>query len=123
MLAVPARYPEVPLDIHPADLDPRRATWFEDAACKGQLALFFPPHAERPETRLKRERRAKSICATCPVQRQCLWYGRVNREYGVWGGENEEERVRAGFNLHVPIGLRRLRAERAASRAGDGEPA
>ena len=31
---------------------------------------------------------------------------RVNREYGLWGGESEEERHLAGFTIAAPIGLR-----------------
>jgi WhiB family redox-sensing transcriptional regulator len=31
---------------------------------------------------------------------------RDNREYGFWGGENEEERHLAGYELTAPIGVR-----------------
>ena len=38
---------------------------------------------------------AKRICATCPVQTECLAYAVDNREdYGVWAGTGQRERVR-----------------------------
>ena len=45
--------------------------WQEQAACRGpQSVVFFPPHhVERKDERLSRERRAKAICASCPVLR------------------------------------------------------
>jgi WhiB family redox-sensing transcriptional regulator len=56
--------------------------------------MFFPPTAsERKEEREARERKAKSICATCCVQRDCLEYALEIREpHGIWGGLNEHER-------------------------------
>jgi WhiB family transcriptional regulator, redox-sensing transcriptional regulator len=83
-------------------------TWADDGACRGAGDLFFPPFAERPQSRVKREAAARTICAGCSVQSQCRTYGRINREYGIWGGENEEERVLAGYALHAPIGIRHL---------------
>ncbi len=88
--------------------------WTALAACSGKSELFFPPFAERPQTRLKREAKAKAICAGCPVMLACRAYGREHHEYGIWGGENEEERVRAGYSLHAPIGTRHLQRERRA---------
>jgi WhiB family redox-sensing transcriptional regulator len=90
-------------------------TWTGQAACRGKAELFFPPFAERPQTRLKREAKAKAICASCAVMHRCREYGRANHEYGIWGAENEEERVLAGFSLHAPIGTRHLAALRKAA--------
>ncbi|MEW6153537.1 MAG: WhiB family transcriptional regulator [Actinomycetota bacterium] len=69
--------------------------WQERAACKGpQAEVFFPPpHLERKDERELRERRAKAICATCPVRRPCLDYAlRIREPHGIWGGLNELER-------------------------------
>jgi WhiB family transcriptional regulator, redox-sensing transcriptional regulator len=69
--------------------------WQIRAACRGpQAAVFFPPtHAERKEDKLARETRAKAICATCSVCRQCLEYAiRIREPHGIWGGLNEVER-------------------------------
>ncbi len=69
--------------------------WQLRAACKGpHAAVFFPPaHAERKEEKLGREQRAKAICASCVVRRDCLDYAITIREpHGIWGGLNETER-------------------------------
>lgn len=70
-------------------------TWQLRAACRGPAStMFFPPTAsERKEEREARERKAKSICMTCAVQRACLEYALEIREpHGIWGGLNEHER-------------------------------
>ncbi len=69
--------------------------WQLRAACRGPHAkLFFPPATlERREDRQARERRAKAICAECPVRGPCLDYALAIREpHGIWGGLNEQER-------------------------------
>ncbi|HLI25392.1 MAG TPA: WhiB family transcriptional regulator [Acidimicrobiales bacterium] len=69
--------------------------WQVKAACRGpQAALFFPPsHFERKDDKDARERRAKAICASCPVRRACLDYAvRIREPHGIWGGLNENER-------------------------------
>ena len=66
--------------------------WQDAAACRGEdLALFFGPEEESwPQ----RERRAKQVCAGCPVRTSCLDHA-VSRpeKYGTWGGLNEDERT------------------------------
>ena len=69
--------------------------WQMKAACRGpQAAVFFPPsHFERKDEKEAREGRAKGICATCSVKRQCLDYAlRIKEPHGIWGGLNEVER-------------------------------
>lgn len=78
--------------------------WRDDAACKGQLHLFFPKKSERPEARARREARARGFCDVCPVRLACREYARRHRLHGFWGGESEEERHRAG----VAIGARNI---------------
>jgi WhiB family transcriptional regulator, redox-sensing transcriptional regulator len=85
--------------------------WRDLARCAGRSDLFFPPPAERPQARELRERIASAMCSNCVVRTQCRDFARDNREYGFWGGENEEERVNAGFALPAPIGIKRLRAK------------
>ena len=90
-----------------ADRDPLVPEgWVADAAGKGQTHLFFPPLAERPQARVRREAVARQLCASCPVELQCRGFARTNREYGLWGGESEEERHLAGFTVAAPIGVR-----------------
>ncbi|HEX4538853.1 MAG TPA: WhiB family transcriptional regulator [Acidimicrobiales bacterium] len=69
--------------------------WQVRAACRGpQASVFFPPsHFERKDERNVREARAKAICATCTVRRECLDYAiRIREPHGIWGGLNEVER-------------------------------
>lgn len=80
--------------------------WQDYAACKGRTRLFFPPKAERPQARARREAKAQKLCDACPVQAPCRDYARNNREYGFWAGESEEDRHLAGFTVSAPIGVR-----------------
>lgn len=69
--------------------------WQTRAECRGPGArLFFPPtYQERKDEREERERRAKAICASCGVRRDCLDYAMSIRElHGIWGGLTEAER-------------------------------
>ena len=74
--------------------------------CKGYTRLFFAPVAERPQARDRREAKARVLCNLCPVQDQCREHARRNREYGYWGGENEEDRYLLGYTVTAAIGAR-----------------
>lgn len=87
-------------------------TWMDAAVCKGQTHLFFPPRAERPQARERREAKARRLCLACPVLEECRSFARTNHEYGFWAGESEEDRHLAGFTVSAPIGVR-ARAMRA----------
>jgi WhiB family redox-sensing transcriptional regulator len=80
--------------------------WRDFGACKGRTHLFFAPKAERPQARARREAQARRLCATCPVLAECRLFAREHREYGLWGGESEDERHLAGFTVAAPIGVR-----------------
>ena len=69
--------------------------WQDTAACLNEdLILFFGPDGERQPEREIRERKAKAVCALCPVRADCLNYALSRPEkYGAWGGLNEEERA------------------------------
>lgn len=70
-------------------------SWQPIALCSGNHShLFFPPStSERKDEREKREVRAKSICAVCPVRVPCLEYAaEIKEPYGIWGGLTEAER-------------------------------
>jgi WhiB family transcriptional regulator, redox-sensing transcriptional regulator len=81
-------------------------SWQDLAACKGRTKLFFPPKAERPQARARREAKANKLCESCQVRAECRSFARSNREYGYWGGESEEDRHLAGFTVSAPIGVR-----------------
>jgi WhiB family redox-sensing transcriptional regulator len=80
--------------------------WMDAGACRGMTHLFFPTTAERPQARERREALARSVCTGCNVQDVCRDFARDNHEYGLWGGESEDERHEAGFRLIAPIGIR-----------------
>ena len=49
--------------------------------------------ARQLQEKLQRERRAKEICQTCAVKKECLEYAlRIREPHGIWGGLNEVER-------------------------------
>lgn len=82
-------------------------SWQDRAACRDMdVRLFFGPDGEQRPRREIREARAKAVCESCPVRAQCLDYALSNSiRHGVWGGLNEEERMRE----------RRRRARRRAA--------
>jgi len=79
-----------------------RLHWADQGMCHGKTELFFARPGERDGRRNRREALAKAYCAVCPVQRVCLLAGRLGREHGLWGGENDEERAAAGFGPRSP---------------------
>ncbi|MDH4147912.1 MAG: WhiB family transcriptional regulator [Acidimicrobiia bacterium] len=90
-------------------LEPRwgQQSWMVEGLCAGRTELFFPPHAERPQARARREAQARVVCEACPALIECRTYAREHREYGFWGGESEEDRANAGFAVPWPIGMAR----------------
>jgi len=68
--------------------------WRVNAGCRGgDVETFFHPDNERGRSRVKRERRAKAICAVCPVVESCLqWALKAEEPYGIWGGLSAEDR-------------------------------
>lgn len=58
--------------------------------------VFFPPRAESPQSRERREAIAKALCNTCLIREECLVEGIKREEYGIWGGINEDERAISG---------------------------
>lgn len=94
-------------------MTPRLGSWCDRAACKGMTHIFYSDYSERVSTRIRRERRAKMICSICPVIMECREYARANCEYGVWGGETEDDRYEKGFA--IPVGTRSDVARRVKS--------
>ena len=80
------------------------ADWRDHAVCKGRTNLFYPPRAERPQARARREAVARALCESCPVRDDCRQFARSNREYGYWAGESEEDRYLLGYRVSAPIG-------------------
>jgi WhiB family transcriptional regulator, redox-sensing transcriptional regulator len=68
------------------------AAWQYSAACRNvDPELFFP--IGRTGRAAAEARKAKAICARCPVRQPCLTYALATHEaYGIWGGYDEDER-------------------------------
>lgn len=84
------------------DQTPATADWAAQAMCGGKTELFFARPGEREGRRNRREALARSYCACCAVAESCKLAGRLGREHGIWGGENDEERAAAGFAPRSP---------------------
>lgn len=69
-------------------------SWHDRAACRGQsVDLFFGRDNERGADKERREKRAREICADCPVKRECGEYALSKPEkYGIYGGMTEDKR-------------------------------
>ncbi len=80
--------------------------WVTRSACRGlDPTIFYPATDEEADE-------AKSVCAECPVQTECLEHAIGHREHnGVWGGATERERQRI---------IRRRRRVRAMTATADG---
>lgn len=90
-------------------------SWADNAACTGKTELFFGQLKEKPTIRIRREREAITICETCPVIYKCRQFARENGELGVWGGETEDERFRAGFLKNPDVVRRNKQKDRRAA--------
>jgi WhiB family transcriptional regulator, redox-sensing transcriptional regulator len=65
--------------------------WREGAACADRPEVDFFPASEAGED----VRRAKAICASCPVIDDCLAFAiETNQPDGIWGGHTAKERIR-----------------------------
>jgi WhiB family redox-sensing transcriptional regulator len=76
-----------------ADLEDMAAAteWMTWALCSEvDPEAFFPEKGGSPK-------RAKQVCAGCPVREECLSYALDNGiDWGVWGGTTREERRQIG---------------------------
>lgn len=83
-------------------MEPR--PWARKASCDGMTAIFYPPFdvvdPRKEEGKKARTAKAKEICRTCPVLKECqswvLEYEYVTGEepIGIIGGMTESERKR-----------------------------
>lgn len=74
-------------------------SWEAHGMCNGlDTALFFPERGESTD-------QARAVCATCPVQTECL-QGALDRNerFGIWGGTSAHERI----HLRRPIQVRTI---------------
>jgi WhiB family redox-sensing transcriptional regulator len=87
--------------------------WREQAACQHAAPeLFFP--VGTTGAAFDEIEAAKRVCATCPVQPECLEFALFTRqEFGIWGGTTEDERRL----LHKMLRAKARSAERVHAHA------
>ena len=72
---------------------PSEFAWRAQAACRQlgieNATIFFPTRGQSSEVEA-----AKQVCATCPVQDECLGFAVEHHCLGIWGGTSERERAR-----------------------------
>lgn len=92
-------------DLRPLRDDP--ADWREQAACRGmETAIFFPTRGDNAGVA-----QARSICAGCPVRRQCLDNALADTgdRYGIRGGLTARERMGQHMASGRPIHIKQCR--------------
>jgi hypothetical protein len=71
--------------------------WSQESACRGKSpATRGEPDAFYPERGIN-PTAARNTCPRCPVQNECLNYGIIYDEDGVWGGLTKKERKRLRY--------------------------
>jgi WhiB family redox-sensing transcriptional regulator len=62
--------------------------WMEKGRCRTEdRDLFFPNEGERDKVK-----KARKICARCPVRARCLQHALEYDENGIWGNTTDYER-------------------------------
>jgi WhiB family redox-sensing transcriptional regulator len=70
-----------------------RGQWRQAAACRSADPDQFFPISDSGPAR-EQLAKAKAICATCRVRRECLVFALgTGQVYGIWGGQSEHERA------------------------------
>lgn len=75
--------PKIPYQ--PNESDIQEKGWIHYAACKGQTHLMFP----KSHKDISYIPKARALCASCPVSKQCLEYALefpVADMHGIWAG-------------------------------------
>lgn len=68
--------------------------WHLQATCRGLPSQVFYGGNDQAPLSSKEITRAKTVCGTCPVRRDCLQQG-LEEDWGIWGGFTRPERERA----------------------------
>lgn len=69
---------------------------WEKAECKNleiYTDLFFSVEEERSTVAYDYINSLRSVCASCPIWKDCLTYAMDYEHYGVWGGMTSQERI------------------------------
>ena len=94
---------EAPIDWpRPSPPVPGVSHWSGAAACRDWQDLFYDPDGRETQREKEiREAKARSLCASCPVRRECH-EGAADRgeHWGTWAGFTEGDRERAKKERH-----------------------
>ena len=69
-------------------------------ACNGKPTEWWFPEFSRSMTLMEKHAvlvlaaRAQRVCAGCEVSKKCLEYSLVHEPFGIWGGLDEQERLK-----------------------------
>ena len=55
--------------------------------------LFYSVEEERSQVAYTYINSLRSICASCPIWKDCLSYAMDYEDYGLWGGMTSQERI------------------------------
>jgi WhiB family transcriptional regulator, redox-sensing transcriptional regulator len=81
--------------------------WKKAECSESYTELFYTVEEERNIKAYNYINAVRSICARCPIFRDCLAYGFAHEEYGVWGGMTTAERKSISAPEKYPKQLRR----------------
>jgi WhiB family transcriptional regulator, redox-sensing transcriptional regulator len=96
-----------------------RPAWQAQAACRGMGPDdWFPPRGAAQAPAL---RRAREICAGCPVREQCAEFAGTD-PHGVWGGLSVDQRKRRGRSRRAGAATGPAGAQAAPQRSGGPAP-
>ncbi|AIJ20650.1 WhiB family transcriptional regulator [Amycolatopsis methanolica] len=97
-------------------LTPEDLAWHEHAACRGTDPDAFFPEPGPGAAELTAA--AKRVCAVCPVRAACAeWASTHDEEFGIWGGQTEQERPRRHRRPQTPRDREVARLTRAGKTA------
>jgi WhiB family redox-sensing transcriptional regulator len=97
--------------------------WIAQGACHGLVETIGPRERDRLffPSRGEPTKRAKAMCADCPVRQECLDHAlREGIHYGIWGGTSERERrtMRRELGITAPPTVREIEAPRPCPECG-----
>jgi WhiB family redox-sensing transcriptional regulator len=81
--------------------------WKKAECADSHTELFYTVEEERNIKAYNYINAVRSICARCPIFKDCLAYGFANEDYGVWGGMTTAERKSISEPKKYPKQLRR----------------
>jgi WhiB family redox-sensing transcriptional regulator len=70
----------------------REVNWDKAECWDSNLEMFYDVEEERNAYAYNYINAVRSICARCPIFRDCLTYSFEHEKYGVWGGLTSVER-------------------------------